>query len=93
MNRTIVWLLAFSPTLAVLLVPSGERWVGLATALGILQGPVLIGAALSEAFFLKRKGMNPIAASKSGNALAAVLGIVLLVGLLWLLIQIAAANT
>lgn len=93
MARPILWCLAFSPILAMLFVPSSERWAGLATALGVIQGPTLIVAALCEFFLLKRRGARPIVVSKAGNFIAIVLAIIIFVAVVLMLIQIVAANT
>lgn len=93
MARAILWVLAFSPILAMLFVPSGERWAGLATALGIIQGPILIVAALCEFFLLKRRGARSATASKAGNSIAIILAIIIFLAIVLALIQIVAANT
>lgn len=93
MARAILWALAFSPILAMLFVPSGERWAGLATTLGIIQGPVLIVAALCEFFLLKRRGAHSETVSKAGNFIAIILAVIIFTAIVLALIQIVAANT
>jgi hypothetical protein len=83
MLRALIWIGAFVPTIIFLFIDHGESSAGLATALAIVQGPVLIGAALLEALLLRIRGKRIASGSRVGNRTATVLGFVLLAVALW----------
>lgn len=91
MIRAIIWVGAFLPTIIALLFCHNESSAGLATALAILQGPVLIVAALIELFVLKKRGQPVVSrGSITGKKMAGVLAIILVVCVLF---RIYAATT
>jgi hypothetical protein len=75
--RAIIWIGAFVPTIVFFFIDHGESSAGLATALAIVQGPVLIGAALLEASVLRIRGKPVASGSRVGNKMAIILGFVL----------------
>jgi hypothetical protein len=82
----LIWMVAFSPSIAFLIVPWNDRWGGLATALGIAQGPFLFGAALIEFLWLRKSNQDASVTSKTGNAIAVVLGVAIIALFAWILI-------
>jgi hypothetical protein len=89
MLRAIIWIGAFVPTIIFLLIDHAESPAGLATALAIVQGPVLIGAALLESFVLRMRRKPIVSGSRVGNKIAPVLGFVLLAVVLWEIYEVA----
>ena len=91
MIRAIIWLVAFIPTIAFLLIRSQDTEGGATTALAIIQGPFLLVAAGVEYFVFWKRGQLAAVAkgSPTGNVIARVLGGILFALLLLAIYQIA----
>jgi hypothetical protein len=94
MVRAAIWLIAFSPIIVALIFgwSGGEDAAGLYTALAIVQGPLLIIAAIFEFWLLQKRGVSVSKGSPIGNKLAQILGIVFLILLIRGVYKIATNN-
>jgi hypothetical protein len=94
MARTAIWIIAFSPIIAMFVIGSGngEQSAGLSTALAIAQGPLFLFAAILEYWFLKRRGVSATKGSTVGNRIAQILGLIFVALLIWGVFKIVINN-
>lgn len=81
MIRAAIWLIAISPIIVALILGwgGGKDIAGLYTALAVVQGTLLIVAAIFEFRLLQKRGVSVSKGSAMGNKLAQISGIIFLI--------------